>query len=398
MANQEQLNILKQGIAVWNKWREKNSNVVVDLSDADLRGIDFAGLFYDDNPFHHIKANLRGGIFIRAQLRRADLRGADLSEANLSFANLEEAYLNGALLTRADLRGAYLFETKLRYADLGKANLEGANLYGADLSGARLIGADLTNVQFNSAILFGTDLSKSKLLNTQIGNTLFAFADLTKARDIENVNHISRSTVDMDTIYRSEGKIPEVFLRGCGLSDLDIEYSKLANLGLSPDQVTDITYRIHQLYLGGGIQYYSCFISYSTKDQKFVQRLHNDLQDNGVRCWFAPEDMKTGDKIRNRIDNAIQVHDKLLIILSENSIESSWVEKEVETAFEKERKDDRTVLFPIRLDDVAMNSDKAWAADIRRTRHIGDFSKWKRKDSYQKAFERLLKDLKSTGS
>jgi hypothetical protein len=48
------------------------------------------------------------------------------------------------------------------------------------------------------------------------------------------------------------------------------------------------------------------------------------------------------------------------------------VEKEVETAFEKERKQGRTVLFPIRLDNAVMEAEEAWAADIRRTRHIGD--------------------------
>jgi hypothetical protein len=33
--------------------------------------------------------------------------------------------------------------------------------------------------------------------------------------------------------------------------------------------------------------------------------------------------------------------------------------------------------------------------NIRRTRHIGDFSRWKDHDAYQQAFERLLRDLKA---
>ena len=53
------------------------------------------------------------------------------------------------------------------------------------------------------------------------------------------------------------------------------------------------------------------------------------------------------------------------------------------------------VLFPIRLDSAVMDTDQAWAADIRRTRHVGDFSRWKDYDAYQKAFERLLRDLKA---
>src|SRR5437764_14039203 len=83
-----------------------------------------------------------------------------------------------------------------------------------------------------------------------------------------------------------------------------------------------------------------------------------------------------------------------MVLLSTNSVSSPWVEKEVETAFEKERDEKRTVLFPIRLDDAVMQTGEAWAADIRRTRHIGDFRDWKNHDSYMKAL-RLLRDLKA---
>ncbi len=165
--------------------------------------------------------------------------------------------------------------------------------------------------------------------------------------------------------------------------------------GLDPDQVTDINYRIHELYCGDGIIYYSCFISYSKNDREFTQKLHDDLQENGVRCWFAPEDMKIGDRIRPRIDQEIRLRDKLLVILSENSIASEWVGDEVEAALEGENTRDRTILFPIRLDDDVMASHSDWAAKIKRRRHIGDFSGWQDEAKYQKSFERLLRDLKA---
>ena len=146
------------------------------------------------------------------------------------------------------------------------------------------------------------------------------------------------------------------------------------------------------------IQFYSCFISYSSKDQSFVQRLYTDLQANDVRCWFAPEDLKIGEEIRVGIDESIRIHDKLLLVLSKHSIESEWVKKEVETAFEQERKLKRTVLFPIRLDDEVMKIDSGWPADIKRTRQIGDFKKWKNHDEYETAFQRLLRDLKANSA
>jgi len=78
-----------------------------------------------------------------------------------------------------------------------------------------------------------------------------------------------------------------------------------------------------------------CCAKFLSKDQSFVERLYADLQARGIRCWFAPEDLKSGDKIRVRIDESIRIHDKLLLVLSAGSIVRSWVEKEVETAFDK---------------------------------------------------------------
>ncbi len=126
-----------------------------------------------------------------------------------------------------------------------------------------------------------------------------------------------------------------------------------------------------------------------------AERLYADLQSKGVRCWFAPHDMRIGDEIRPRIDESIRIHDKLLLVLSESSLASTWVKKEVETAFEQEAQQNKLVLFPIRLDDTVMHTSQAWAADIRRTRHIGDFTRWKDHDEYQKAFARLLRDLQA---
>jgi TIR domain len=105
--------------------------------------------------------------------------------------------------------------------------------------------------------------------------------------------------------------------------------------------------------------------------------------------------LKIGDEFRSRIDESIQVYDRLLLILSEHSVKSRWVQKEVETAFEKEGKENRIVLFPVQIDEAVMHSTVGWAADIRRQRHIGDFRQWKDRDAYQKAFNRLLRDLKS---
>ena len=100
-------------------------------------------------------------------------------------------------------------------------------------------------------------------------------------------------------------------------------------------------------------------------------------------------------KILDRIDQSIRLRDKLLLILSESSIDSEWVEDEVNIALQEERRRNRTVLFPITLDTAVFDTSEAWAAKVRN-RHIGDFKGWKNLDAYQKGFDRLMRDLKAS--
>jgi TIR domain len=149
----------------------------------------------------------------------------------------------------------------------------------------------------------------------------------------------------------------------------------------------------------GPLSYYSCFISYASEDVAFAAKLHSDLSDHGVSCWFAPEDLRIGEETRAAIDRAIAARAKLLLVLSEHSIASDWVQKEVETVFEMERNSPGLlILFPIRLDDAVFNTAEAWASDIRRMRNIGDFRGWTDQCSYESALVRLLRDLRITSA
>ena len=315
-----------------------------------------------------IQANLSG-----ANLYRANLSNADLSEANLTWANLVDADLSGANLSGANFsganfRGADLSGATLRGADLREANLSGATLSYADLSGAGLSGADL-----RFANLYRANLIMVNFGGAIIGGTVFADVDLSDVKGRDTVRHRGPSEISISTLYNSKGNIPELFLRGCGVPDTFIDY------------VRSLT--------GSTIEYYSCFISYSHNDEAFAKRLWEGLQTKGIRCWYAPHDMKIGDKIRPVIDESIRVHDKLLLILSEHSVQSDWVEHEVEHALDLEKTRKKNVLFPVRLDDAVMNSSTGWAGNVRRQRHIGNFTQWKDHDAYTTSFDRLLRDL-----
>jgi uncharacterized protein YjbI with pentapeptide repeats len=282
------------------------------------------------------RENASHSDLIGIDLRQANLRGANLRGANLSKAVLSGAHLGDVSLVRANLNRA-----DLRRADLRRTVLRGANLYGADLTEATLY------------------------------ETVFSNVDLTGVIGLETCQHKGPSVIDHRTLQLSS-PLPLRFLRGVGLPDQLIDY--LPSL------------------FDRAVQYYSCFISYSAKDQSFADRIHADLQNKGVRCWFAPHDLPIGAKILDGIDEAIRLRDKMLLILSTDAIESDWVENEVTTAFEEERKRGRTVLFPIRLDDEVMMTKEAWAAQLR-ARHIGDFRHWKEHEDYKRSFERILRDL-----
>jgi uncharacterized protein YjbI with pentapeptide repeats len=159
MANPEHLAILKQGVEVWNKWRDENenSNIEPDLSEANLIGAVLNGAKLTSANLSG--ANLSRATFIGAYLNGANINGGNLSEAILWNAILSRAKLSGAILNKAYLRAAILLEANLSGADLSGACLDWANLYEANLSGANLIGASLQQALLVSTKFNGADLS-----------------------------------------------------------------------------------------------------------------------------------------------------------------------------------------------------------------------------------------------
>ncbi|MCI0699285.1 toll/interleukin-1 receptor domain-containing protein [candidate division KSB1 bacterium] len=352
MANPEHLTILNQGTNKWNEWRKQNPEAIPDFSEALVSDTYLSGI------------NFSNANFTNAYLNRVDLYEANLRGANFDKAHLFEANLTKARLFEANLSNAYLNEANFRRADLRKANLKGAHFVSANLTGANLREANFESVE--------------------LSETIFGDTDLTGAKHLDLCIHIGPSVIDPRTIVKS-GKLPLAFLRGCGLSDSLINQTPLLR---------------HE----SSFQFHSCFISYSHQDEAFAKQVHNDLQNNDVRCWFAPEDMQSGKKIFEQITQAIETHDRLLLILSENSMNSEWVKAEIKRARKIETIQDKKMLFPIRLVDyekiknwkcIDAETGRDLACEIQEY-FVPDFSNWKNNDFYQKAFQHLLRDLKAS--
>jgi uncharacterized protein YjbI with pentapeptide repeats len=345
------------GIEDWNR-RRANGEQIPDFENADLYRADLSG----------------------ANLSRANLDGANLSKADLSKADLNGASFRVANLRRANFGGASLYD-----ADLGRADLRGANLSWANLIGANLREANLSETYLARTDLSGANLTGAKLSRCPCHGTLFCDLDLSEVKGLESIWHVGPSFVGVETLFKSKGKIPEAFLRGCGVPDPLIAYLPALLGSMQP------------------VQFYSCFLSHSSADKEFARKLHSRMHKEGLRVWFDEVEMQGGKKLHEQIDEAIRTYDKLLIVLSPHSMNSDWVKTELRKAFKLERREGQRKLFPIGLvpysevqDWECFDADhgKDLAVEVREYL-IPDFSNWKDNDAFEAAFGRLLRDLKA---
>lgn len=330
------IELLKQGAATWNQWRKDDPGII---------------------------PNLRGANLIGEKLIGANLTYADLADADLSGANLTGASFFGARLTGTDLRRVVLVDANFIVADLREANLSGANLY--------------------MAILRWTALNEANFSEVVIGGTIFSAVDLSGVKGLDSVTHVGPSSIGVDTLYNSQGNIPEVFLRGCGLDETFISY--LPSL------------------MGEAIQFYSCFISYSHVDAPFARRLHDALQGRGIRCWLDEKQMLPGDDIYEQVDRGIRLWDKVLLCCSKDALTSWWVDNEINSAFAKEQKlmADRgkkvLALIPLNLDGYLFSGD--WENGKKQevlSRLAPDFTDWDKDNSkFEVQFEQVVKALQT---
>jgi hypothetical protein len=285
----------------------------------------------------------------------------------------------------ANLHGTDLHGANLHRANLGEALLDAADLGGTDLRGADLGAADLGGADLRGAVLSGANLSRANLDKVRVGWTTFAAVDLSAVRGLETVEHEGPSSVGVDTLYKSQGRIPQVFFRGCGVPD-----GLLAYLLSSPS-------------LQQPLQLAAYFLSYSRADEDFCQRLQVRLRDEGLRVWFAPEDLKGGLYIHERLEEAMRSSDRLLVVLSEASLASDWVKLEIRRALQRQRQEEERILFPIRTVASEQIEGREWfdeelgvdlAEELGKC-FIPDFSNWQNQEAFEAAFTRLLEDLRA---
>lgn len=286
---------------------------------------------------------------------------------------MEYPDLSGADLDGMDLRWYYL-----RFANMEKANLDNANLASSDLTCALLNGASLRNVCLHDARLRSTRLDEADLSGAKLYATELIDLELASTKNLLEMRILGPCSIDICTLYNSGGLLPDKFLRDCGIPDSLI--GVLPNIIKKPER------------------HFSCFMSYNENDDNFASKLYESLHCSDIFCWRWRDDATMGESLRKEIDCAIKNNDKLIVILSQNSLKSLPVIREMQRALQKEERDHNkghatSVLFPIRIDGSIFQWEHEIKADVME-KTIGDFSGWHEQSQYDSAFSRLLSALR----
>lgn len=316
-----------------------------------------------------------------------------LFQQDLQNKYLQQANLRGVNFGLANLFGTDLRNTDLAGADLRCATLLGSNLSCADLTGAQfggILAASFGEVSIRSGhnLIGDADFSAAN-----IAFTSFYQCNLSEAKGLDEIWHAGRSYLDIGTLRLSAGSIPLKFLKGCGLSDWEIWAARLYRPNLRNDEFLDIQQKIFDLRSGRPLQVNDLFISYSHADSKFVDALESLLKDKDIQFWRDIHDLKSG-RIEKQIDRALRFNSTVLLVLSENSVESDWVRWEAARARKLEKELGRDVLCPVALDE-AWKTCK-WPGPLRQQiedYNIVDFSEWKESEFLGKQFEKLVDGL-----
>jgi len=127
----------------------------------------------------------------------------------------------------------------------------------------------------------------------------------------------------------------------------------------------------------------SVFLSHSSNDNAFVEKLYEDLTREDIDVWFDKWEIKVGDSIIRKIEEGLKNNDYLIIVLSENSVKSEWVRRELSVGLMKEIEEKSVVVLPILLEDCEIPM-------LLKEKRYADF-----RGLYQKGYNELIDSIRA---
>lgn len=116
----------------------------------------------------------------------------------------------------------------------------------------------------------------------------------------------------------------------------------------------------------------SIFLSHTSVDKPFVEKLAKDLTRLGINAWFDKWNIKIGESITWKIDEGIRENEYLGIILSPEALNSEWVKSELGAAWAKQMQLRKVFVLPILYRDCDI---PLFLADRKYADFRGDYDR-----------------------
>lgn len=405
MANMDHVQLVKRGRDAVAKWREEhpaerldlNASYMsyaripqVDLSGSDIRNSDFMGAIMHRanlsrcmlNPCHLYRANLTQANLSYALLNGANLRGANLTNADFSGADLDRTILSEANLTGANLSRTNLSRAVLTGANLTEANLSGANLNRTALVRTNLTKANLSGCDFYEASLNNCVLDGTKFADAILGYTVLQNCDLSGAEGLEQVRHDAPSTLGIDSLFRSRGRIPEAFLQGLGVPESIATLQR--SLLDTPPVPAD------------------CFISCVVGDVPFAQSLQANLRAEGIRCWIFADNTRGNPLVdrkstsdQEEVERWKRLYERLIVVCSQAGLDSEMVRNDITEAQAIQKSRDQWLLYLVAPDGTMVQPRGRVARELSDQHVVFDLrGRDSNPEVYNRELARLAESLK----
>ena len=290
-------------------------------------------------------------------LERADLSGADLSYCNLGYANLQDAVLSGANLTSADFSWS---------------NLNGANLRGARLDATTFTMADFTGADLRGALIVNADLESAIFMNALVGITKFVNCDLSNVIGLDFAKHTGPSTLALDTIARSGGMIPRVFLERAGVA---------GPLVAVQDAMRGVNRAFPTVLIVG-----------SSEDGELAGRICSGLAESQIPAWSMAADNETALYSGDILFEHTPYYDRLILLCTAQSLDNSQASKYFAQLLGSRRSESGRTILALAADDLLYRREDHLCNSLKEGTML-DFRGWEDGQTYDEALESLVEVL-----
>lgn len=148
--NKKHLKVFRRGVTSWNKWRDKNPDVIPELTGIQLDTVDLNGINLSNADLRG--ATLKNVSLNNSVLENANLEAADLKHISFLFSDLSNSNFSNANLKYIKLNNSKLIKSKFYKATLNKISFVFANLNDVDFSNTKIVGVDFRESNCNRAI------------------------------------------------------------------------------------------------------------------------------------------------------------------------------------------------------------------------------------------------------